>query len=115
LQQAYVLERLGKYRRSFLMKALSVSAALVMAAGTALAQSDQWPADKPLAVKPIASEAKTTDTDMIRSKIERMGFTDVSGLSRDSLGVWRAKAKRGAETVDIAVDKGGRIKTEPPQ
>ena len=68
-----------------------------------------------LAVKPITSEAKTTDTDMIRSKIERMGFTDVSGLSRDSLGVWRAKAKRGAETVEVTVDKGGRIKTEPPQ
>jgi hypothetical protein len=95
------------------MKALSVSAALVMVAGTALAQSDQRPADAPLAVKPITSEAKTTDTDMIRSKIERMGFTNVTGLSRDSLGVWRAKAKRGAETVDITVDKGGRIKTEP--
>ena len=97
------------------MKALSVSAALVMAAGAALAQSDQRPAQTPLAVKPITSEAKTTDTDMIRSKIERMGFTDVTGLSRDSLGVWRAKAKRGAETVDVTVDKGGRIKTEPPQ
>ena len=97
------------------MKALSVSAALVMAAGTALAQTDQRPVDAPLAVKPITSEAKTSDTDMIRSKIERMGFTDVNGLSRDSLGVWRAKAKRGAETVEVTVDKGGRIKTEPPQ
>ena len=96
------------------MKALSVSAALVVAAGTALAQTDQRPATDPLAVKPITSEASTTDTDMIRSKIERMGYTDVSGLSRDSLGVWRAKAKRGTETVDVTVDKGGRIKTEPP-
>jgi hypothetical protein len=24
-------------------------------------------------------------------------------------------AKRGTETVDVTVDKGGRIKTEPPQ
>jgi hypothetical protein len=95
------------------MKALSVSAALVMAAGTALAQTGQRPADTPLAVKPITSEARTTDADVIRSKIERMGYTDVSGLSRDSMGVWRAKAKRGADTVDLIVDKGGRIKTEP--
>jgi hypothetical protein len=95
------------------MKVLPISAAFVMAASMALAQTGQRPADAPLAVKPITSEAKTTDTDMIRSKIERMGFTDVSGLSRDSLGVWRAKAKRGAETVDVTVDKGGRIKTEP--
>ena len=97
------------------MKALSVSAVLVMATSIAFAQTDRRPVEAPLAVKPITSEAKTTDTDMIRSKIERMGYTDVSGLSRDSLGVWRAKAKRGAETVDITVDKGGRIKTEPPQ
>jgi hypothetical protein len=96
------------------MKALPISAALVMAAGTALAQTNQRPATDPLAVKPITSEASTTDTDMIRSKIERMGYTDVSGLSRDSLGVWRAKAKRGPNTVDVTVDKGGRIKTEPP-
>ena len=95
------------------MKALPISAALVMLAGVALAQTDQRPADAPLAVKPITSEARTTDSDMIRSKIERMGFTDVSGLSRDSLGVWRAKAKRGAETVGVTVDKSGRIKTEP--
>jgi hypothetical protein len=95
------------------MKALPIYAALVMVTGTALAQPDQRPAEAPLAVKPITSEAKTTDTDMIRSKIERMGYTDVTGLSRNSLGVWRAKAKRGAETVDVTVDKGGRIKTEP--
>ena len=97
------------------MKALPISAALVMAAGVVLAQTGQRPAETPLAVKPITSEARTTDTDMIRSKIERMGYTDVTGLSRDSLGVWRARAKRGAETVNITVDKGGRIKTEPPQ
>ena len=95
------------------MKALSVSAALVMAAGTAVAQTGQRPANDPLAVKPITSEASTTDTEMIRSKIERVGYTDVTGLSRDSVGVWRAKAKRGTETVDVMVDKGGRIKTEP--
>ena len=97
------------------MKALPISAALVIAAGVALAQTGQRPAGDPLAVKPITSEASTTDTDMIRSKIERMGYTDVTGLSRDSLGVWRAKAKRGTETVDVTVDKGGRIKTEPPK
>jgi hypothetical protein len=95
------------------MKALPISVALMMAAGMVLAQADQRPASDPLAVKPIQSEASTTDTDMIRSKIERMGYTEVTGLSRDSLGVWRAKAKRGAETVDITVDKGGRIKTGP--
>jgi hypothetical protein len=47
---------------------------------------------------------------MIRSKIERMGYTDVVDLARDSTGIWHARAKKGTETVDVTVDKGGRIK-----
>jgi hypothetical protein len=31
-------------------------------------------------------------------------------LSRDSTGIWHARAKSGTETVDVTVDKGGRIK-----
>ena len=80
-------------------------------AGTA--QAEQRPADDPLSVKPIASQAQTTDTDMIRSKIERMGYTDVVDLSRDSTGIWHARAKRGTESVDVTVDKGGRIRPGP--
>jgi hypothetical protein len=49
---------------------------------------------------------------MIRSKIERVGYTDVTGLARDSLGIWHAHAIRNNEAVDITVDKGGRIKPE---
>jgi hypothetical protein len=92
------------------MKAILTSIAFAAMAGTALAQTAQRPADDPLSVKPIAAQAQTTDTDMIRSKIERMGYTDVVDLSRDSTGIWHATAKRGTETVDVTVDKGGRIK-----
>ena len=95
------------------MKALLVSAALVATAGTALAQTNQRPADDLLSVKPVTSEAHATHRDVIRSKIERMGYTDVSDLSRDSTGVWHAHAKKGSEQFDITVDKGGRIKPEP--
>ena len=94
------------------MKMLSISAALLAIAGPALAQTGQRPADDPLAVKPIDSQAQTTDADMIRSKIERLGYSDVVDLTRDSTGVWHARAKRGTETVDITVDKGGRIKPQ---
>src|SRR5713101_5698141 len=92
------------------MKAILTCIAFAAMAGTALAQAEQRPADDPLSVKPIASQAPTTDTDMIRSKIERMGYTDVVDLSRDSTGVWHARAKKGTETVEVTVDKGGRIK-----
>ena len=33
--------------------------------------------------------------------------------SYDSMGVWRARGRKGNDTVDIAVDKGGRIKVGP--
>jgi hypothetical protein len=92
------------------MKAILTYIAFVAMAGTALAQTEQRPADDPHAVKPIDSQAQTTDTDMIRSKIERMGYTDVVDLSRDSTGIWHARAKKGTESVDVTVDKGGRIK-----
>ena len=92
------------------MKAILTYIAFAAMAGTALAQTGQRPADDPLSVKPIASQVQTTDTDMIRSKIERMGYTDVVDLSRDSTGIWHARAKKGTESVDVTVDKGGRIK-----
>ena len=92
------------------MKAILTYIAFAAMAGTALAQTEQRPADRPHSVKSIDSQAQTTDTDMIRSKIERMGYTDVVDLSRDSTGVWHARAKKGTESVDVTVDKGGRIK-----
>ena len=94
------------------MKMLAISAALLAIAGPAVAQTGQRTTDDPLAVKPIDSQAQTTDADMIRSKIERLGYSDVVDLMRDSTGVWHARAKRGTETVDITVDKGGRIKPQ---
>jgi hypothetical protein len=96
------------------MKAVLSCIAFVAMTSAAVAQTEQRPAADPHAVKPIASQAQTTDTDMIRSKIERMGYTDVVDLSRDSAGIWHAKAKRGTAPVDVTVDKGGRIKPGLP-
>jgi len=95
------------------MKAVLTFIAFSAMAGTALAQAEQRPADDPLAVKPVAPHSRTIDADVIRSKIERLGYTDVADLSRDSMGVWHARARRGREAIDVIVDKGGRIKPEP--
>ena len=92
------------------MKAILTCVAFAAMGSMALAQTEQRPVGDPLSVKPIATQAQTTDTDRIRSKIERMGYTDVVDLSRDSTGVWHARAKKGTETLDVIVDKGGRIK-----
>jgi hypothetical protein len=95
------------------MKAILIGIAVAAMAGVAVAQTVQRPASNDLSVKPITSEDRTSDPDMIQSKIERMGYTDVVDLKRDSTGVWHARAKKGSETVDITVDKGGRIRSGP--
>ena len=95
------------------MKLPRASIAIVaMVAGNAFAQTNARPPADPLAVNPIPSQAQAIDSDAIRTKIEGAGYTGVSDLSRDSMGVWRARAKKGDEAVDIIVDKGGRIKFE---
>ena len=81
-----------------------------IASGTAAAQTAAGrPGDDPLAVKPVTAASETSSSDVIRSKIERIGYSDVTGLSRDSLGIWHAHAIRDNQPVAIAVDKGGRM------
>ena len=99
------------------MKGAAAGLAVAMLAGSAFAQVSGpagRPAADPLAVTPIApSQATAGDADMIRTKIEQAGYTDVTDLSRDSVGVWRARARKGGDVVGIVVDKGGRIKPGP--
>ena len=92
--------------------AIAGMALAAMTVASAVAQNNQPPRADPLAVKPVPAQARTIDSDVIRTKIEQAGYTDVSDLTRDSMGVWRARAKKGDDMVNIAVDKGGRIKAE---
>lgn len=95
--------------KSFLM---AVAATCLIAGGAAAQTPNERPSDDPLSVKPISPQDQTTDADMIRSKIEKIGYSDVSGLSRDNLGIWHAHAIRNNEAFDLTIDKGGRIKPE---
>jgi len=96
--------------------ALALLAIATLAAGSAVAQNTGRapaapPAD-PLAVKPVPPQEQRAEMDSIRTKIEQAGYTDVTDLSRDSMGVWRAHARKGEGAFNIVVDKGGRIKAE---
>ncbi|WP_422001300.1 hypothetical protein [Reyranella sp.] len=95
------------------MKAFLTVLATLALAGAAAAQSDQKPPADPLAVKPIESGAEATELDVIRTKLERLGYTEVAELSRDSSGLWHARATREGETLQVIVDKGGRVKPAP--
>lgn len=44
-----------------------------------------------------------------RRRLERNGFTDVTGLARDADGIWRGKAKRSGASVDVYCDYQGNV------
>ncbi len=85
-----------------------------VSAGNGFAQTaPSTPATQSLAITPIPPETQAEEANLIRSKIERAGYTDISVLERDNWGVWRGRAKKGDSVVNVVVDKGGRIKMEP--
>jgi len=44
-----------------------------------------------------------------RSRIEKNGFSDVSGLAKDDQGVWRGKATKGGATASVWLDYKGNV------
>lgn len=48
-----------------------------------------------------------------QSRFEDAGFTNVSGLTKDDAGFWRARAMRNGAAVEVAMDFRGRIAAGP--
>lgn len=89
-------------------------AVAAVSAGNGFAQTaPSTPAPQNLEVNPIPPETQAEEANLVRAKIERAGYSDVSVLERDSWGVWRGRARKGDTLVNVVVDKGGRIKMEP--
>jgi len=44
-----------------------------------------------------------------KSRIEKMGFSNVSNLNKDDNGVWRGRAMKDGKTVDVSVDYQGNV------
>ena len=44
-----------------------------------------------------------------RRRIEKGGFTQVTGLKKDADGIWRGKAMRGGASVDVYCDYQGNV------
>jgi putative membrane protein len=60
------------------------------------------------AIAPIAGANSFTET-QARSRIEKEGYTNVSGLAKDTNGVWRGKATKNGKTTGVALDFKGNI------
>ena len=47
-----------------------------------------------------------------KDRIEKAGFTQVSGLRKDDQGIWRASATKGNAKVNVSVDFRGNVTTQ---
>jgi hypothetical protein len=45
-------------------------------------------------------------------RIEKAGFSQVSGLRKDDQGIWRASAKKGESQVNVSLDFRGNVTTQ---
>lgn len=57
---------------------------------------------------PVAGRNSFTEGEA-KSRIEKMGFSNVSDLKKDDNGVWRGRAMKDGRTVDLSVDYQGNV------
>ena len=101
-------------------KTLAVALVLGLSAGTALAQTPA-PADGPqnsavntsnssnrMAAGPVKGANSFTESEA-RSRIEKQGFTNVGALKKDDDGIWRGRAMKSGQQVDVALDYQGNV------
>jgi opacity protein-like surface antigen len=44
-----------------------------------------------------------------KSRVEKAGYSNVSGLSKDKDGIWKGTASKGGTPVDVGVDYQGNV------
>ena len=101
---------------------LIVAAVLALVATGAVAQSQNPPANNApqnsainssdssnrQATAPVAGRNSFTEGEA-KSRIEKMGFSNVSNLKKDDTGVWRGRATKDGKTVDVSLDYQGNV------
>ena len=101
---------------------LAVATILAVLASSAMAQTQNPPAqDSPQnsAINsqdssnrqvnaPVAGANSYTES-QAKSRIEKMGFGNVTDLKKDDNGVWRGRAMKSGQTVDVSVDYQGNV------
>lgn len=104
------------------MKQLFIAAlvgAAVIASGSALAQAPTSNSTTPPAIATAKGDSNTTAAPVagknsftegeVRDRLEKHGYTAVSGLMKDDQSIWRGTAMKDGKSVAIAVDYQGNI------
>jgi hypothetical protein len=104
------------------MRRLLTAAALLAIALPAFAQSQMNPPANADAKTPAVNSpnsppnpgapvagANSFTEGQAKSRIEANGFTNVTGLQKDDNGVWRGKASKGDQAMNVSVDFQGNV------
>jgi hypothetical protein len=104
-------------------KSFVIGLFLAFVAGGALAQTGTQapPAEKGPQNSAINSSDKQVNAPVqgrnsftegeAKSRIEKAGFSNISGLKKDDSGVWRGKAMKDGQSVDVSLDYQGNVVT----
>lgn len=57
----------------------------------------------------LESGANSFTEGQARSRIEAAGFTNLEGLRKDDNGIWRGRATRGGQQVEVGLDYRGNV------
>ena len=101
---------------------LVIGALLAFVAGAALAQTGTSPpaqnapqnsainsSDKAVNA-PVKGRNSFTEGEA-KSRMEKAGFANISGLKKDDDGVWRGTATKGGQSVQVSLDYQGNVVT----
>lgn len=72
--------------------------------GSGSGSSGERAADTAAALADMTGPAATA-----QKRIEMDGYTDVHGLAKGADGLWRGAARKGGRSVEVTVDRAGRV------
>ena len=90
-----------------------VTAASICLAAPLSAQTN--PADPPIATSPSTDPnaplvgANSFTENQAKDRMEKAGFTQVSGLKKDDNGIWRGSAMMGGKQTSVSLDYRGNV------
>jgi hypothetical protein len=70
------------------------------------------PPSTPVLPNGRSSAGSAFTTDQAKSQVEAAGYSNISGLRRDSKGIWRGSAVKDGLTVNVTLDAGGKVSTQ---
>jgi hypothetical protein len=120
--KAFMQNHLASKQGQIMRNSIAIATVLAFVATGAIAQSQNPPAkdgpqnsainnpDSPnrQVTAPVAGRNSFTEGEA-KSRIERMGFANVSELKKDDNGVWRGRAMRDGKSVDVSLDYQGNV------